>query len=164
MNWLAIIIPPLLMVIGGILTWLIKSRTDELRATEAQLRDERQKIYSDILDPIIRLFSNIGEKGEAQATKQILSYDYRKTGFDLILLGSDEVVKSYNALMQYLYKTSAEGQSPDSLETLNLWGCVLLEIRKSLGNKKTKLNQVDMLSFMIKDISKLQAKLKEQSA
>lgn len=155
MNWFNIIVPPLLMLIGGIITWLIKSRIEELRATEEKLRDERRKIYSEILEPIIRLFSNIGEQGEKQATNKILSFDYRKTAFDLILLGSDKVVLAYNAMMQYIYKTTGTNQTIDPYKMLKLWGCVLLEIRKSLGNKRTKLNEIDMLKFMIKDIEKL---------
>jgi len=35
---------------------------------------------------------------------------------------------------------------------MRLWGALLIEIRKSLGNKKTKLKEVDMLRGMIKDI------------
>lgn len=39
-----------------------------------------------------------------------------------------------------------------------LWGKLLLEIRKSLGNKKTKLDEFDMLRAMIKDIEKWEHK------
>ena len=157
MNWFNLLVPPLLMLIGGIITWLIKSRIEELQATEEKLRVERQKIYSEILEPIIRLFSDIDGQGKKQDTNKILSFDYRKTAFNLILLGSDEVVLSYNAMMQYIYKTTDTGQTIDPFKMLKLWGCVLLEIRKSLGNKRTKLNEIDMLSFMIKDIEKLTA-------
>jgi len=76
---------------------------------------------------------------------------YRKTAFNLNLFGSDEVVKAYNALMQHTYEAeSTEKQDPK--EMMRLWGMLLLEIRKSLGNKKTKLDELDMLRAMIKDI------------
>ncbi|RLC30648.1 hypothetical protein DRH13_04055 [Candidatus Woesebacteria bacterium] len=45
--------PSLLMVLGGLLTWLIKSRIEELRAIEEKLRETRREIYSQILDPYI---------------------------------------------------------------------------------------------------------------
>ena len=35
------------------------------------------------------------------------------------------------------------------------WGIFILEIRKSLGNKKTKLNELDMLHSMLKDADKI---------
>lgn len=151
MNWLQILGPSLLMVLGGIVTWFIKSRVEELRATEQRLREERRKIYSQILDPYIRLFADLKGQGPAQAIKKITSYDYRRTSFDLNLFGSDEVIRAYNALMKHTYEAESTGKQ-DSKEMMRLWGSLLLEIRKSLGNKKTKLNELDMLRAMIKDI------------
>lgn len=40
---------------------------------------------------------------------------------------------------------------------MTLFGNFLLEIRKSLGNKRTKLDEFDMLRAMIKDIDRLQS-------
>jgi len=39
---------------------------------------------------------------------------------------------------------------------MSLWGILLLEIRKSLGDKNTKLEKYDMLRAMIKDIDKFE--------
>jgi len=86
------------MVLGGIITWFLKSRVEELRATEERLREERRKIYGQILDPYIRLFADLKGQGPVQALKKIGSYEYRKTAFDLNLFGSDEVVRAYNNL------------------------------------------------------------------
>ncbi|GAG88773.1 unnamed protein product, partial [marine sediment metagenome] len=91
--------PSLLLVLGGIITWLLKSRVEELRATEERLREERRKIYNQILDPYIRLFSDLKGKGQEYALKKITSYEYKKTAFELNLFGSDEVVLAYNNLI-----------------------------------------------------------------
>jgi len=155
MNWLQILGPPLLMALGGLLTWIMKSKIEELRSIEEKLRGERTNIYAQILDPYIRLFSALHGKGPNEAFEKITSYDYRKTAFDLNLFGSDEVVSAYNNLMQHAYKAEATGNQ-DPREMMKFWGKLLLEIRKSLGNKKTKLNEVDMLKGMIKDIEKLE--------
>jgi hypothetical protein len=155
MNWLQVLGPSLLMVLGGIITWFLKSRVEELRATEERLREERRKIYSQILDPYIRLFADLKGQGPSQAIKKITSYEYRKkTAFDLNLFGSDEVVRAYNALMKHTYEAESTGKQ-DPKEMMRLWGSLLLEIRRSLGNKKTKLNEFDMLRAMIKDIDNL---------
>jgi hypothetical protein len=154
MNWLQILGPSLLIVLGGIITWFLKSRVEELRATEERLREERRKIYGQILDPYIRLFADLKGQGPAQALKKITSYDYRKTAFDLNLFGSDEVVRAYNALIKHIYEAESTGEQ-DPKEMMRLWGNLLLEIRKNLGNKKTKLNEFDMLRAMIKDIDNL---------
>jgi len=154
MNWLQVLGPSLLMVLGGIITWFIKSRVEELRATEERLREERRKIYNQLLDPFIHLFADIKGKGQSQALKKITSYDYKKNAFDLNLFGSDEVVSAFNSLMKHIYETEQTGkQNPK--EIMRLWGKLLLEIRRSLGNKKTKLKEFDMLKTLIKDIDNI---------
>ncbi len=151
MHLLQALGPSVLMVLGGILTWLIKSKAEELRAIEEKLREERRKIYAQILDPFIRVFADPKGKGPEQALKTITSYNYRKTAFDLILFGSDDVVRAYNDLMRYTYDAEAAGNE-DPREMLRLWGRLLLEIRKSLGNKRSTLNELDMFRAMIKDL------------
>ena len=154
MNWLQVLGPSLLVIVGGIITWFLKSRVEELRATEEKLREERRKIYSQLLDPYVRLFANLKGQDTTHMIKTINSYEYRKTAFDLNLFGSDEVVHAYNALMQYSFQ-SEFAKKQDPKELMRLWGSLLLEIRKSLGNKKTKLQELDMLRAMIKDIDNL---------
>ena len=154
MNWLQVLGPSLLMVLGGTITWFLKSRVEELRATEERLREERGKIYGQILDPYIRLFADLKGQGPTQAMKMITSYEYRKTAFDLNLFGSDEVVRAYNALMKHTYEAESTGEQKPK-EMMRLWGSLLLEIRRSLGNRKTKLDEFDMLRAMIKDIDSL---------
>ena len=157
MDWLQIVLAPLLMVVGGIVTWIIKSRLEELRAIEERLRAERRKIYGEILDPYVELFASLKLKdgGASKIEQKITSYEYRKTIFELGLLGSDDVVRAYNALMQHSFKSAGSGKQ-DLGETVRLWGKLRLEIRKSLGNKKTKLNEFDMLRGEITDIDKLE--------
>ena len=159
MNWLQILGPALLITLGGIVSWFVKSRIEELQAIRETLNEERRKIYKELLEPYINIFVGIKNKkgSEEQAIQQITSYDYRKTAFGLNLFGSDEVIRAYNNLMQYVYKFEAGGdQKPQPKEMMRLWGMFLLEIRKNLGNKKTKLNEIDMLRGMIKDIDKLE--------
>jgi len=48
MNWLQILGPPLLMALGGLLTWIMKSKIEELRSIEEKLRGERTNIYAQI--------------------------------------------------------------------------------------------------------------------
>ena len=154
MDWLQSLGPTLLMVLGGVIAWFIKSNIEEFRAIEEKLRKERRNIYVQILDPHIRLFADIKVKGPGEAIKSITSYNYKKTAFELNLFGSDEVVRAYNNLMKHAYKAETTGNQ-DPKEMMRLWGKLLLEIRKSLGNKKTKLDEFDMLRAMVKDIDKL---------
>jgi len=161
MDWIQILAPTLfgtgLFVLGGIITWIIRSRIEESRAIRIKLNEERRKNYSEILAPYIRIFADLKGEGPAQAINEIKSYDYRKTSFDLALFGSDNVVRAYNALLQYGYK----GEANENMEQrggiyMRLWGKLLLEIRKDVGNKDTKLNEFDMLRWLISDIEKLE--------
>lgn len=153
MNWFNALGPSLLMVLGGIITWIIKSRIEELRATEERLTEACKKIYGEILEPFVTLFADIQGKGPDEAVKVLMSRDYRRTALELNLFGSDEVVRAYNALMQHSYKVKTDSKQDPKL-IMTLWGRLLLEIRRSLGNKNTTLAEVDMLEGMITNIRK----------
>ncbi len=153
MEWVQILLPSLLVVIGGIVGWIVRSRTEEYRAVREKLRAEQRAIYHAILEPYIGIFADLKGEGVSKATQKIVSYDYKKTAFDLNLIGSDEVVQAYNKMIQHAYKAEETGKQ-DPKEMMHLWGSLLLEIRKSLGNKNTKLDEWDMLRGMIKDIDR----------
>lgn len=149
---------------GSIAGLLIQHKTAKLRSIEEKLREDRRKVYFDLLDPFIFLFSNISSsdkesniqskvkeaKKQEEVLKKFMSEEYRRTALELILLGSDEVVKAYNNIMQYAYL-----QKEDNSKIILLYATLLLEIRRDLEYKKTRLNEKDMLSNMIRDIDKL---------
>jgi len=156
MNWLPVVAPPLLMVLGGMLTWIIKSKIEELRSTEEKLRGERSKIYAQILEPFMRLFTDAKGRGPDQAIRTFASKDFKRAAFELGLFASDQVVRAYNDLITHVHRAEAAG-TQDPKEIMRLWGKLRLEIRKSLGNKNTKLDEYDMLRGMITDIDKLES-------
>ena len=160
MDWWEIVLSVLIMAVGGggIFSLIIKSRLEELRAIEERLSLERRKVYAEILDPYIELFASLtlengGSSKSPEITRTITSKEYRKAIFELGLLGSDDVIRAYNTLMQHSFKSS-DPDKQDPFETMRLFGILRLEIRRSLGNKKTKLNELDMLRGEITDIDK----------
>ena len=156
MEW----IEALIGLVGIVVGWILKSKLEELRAEREKLRSERRKVYGEILDPYIRLFAGLKgdekarEKHQREALKQLASFEYRKNSFDLSLFGDDNVVRAYNDLMQHAFQAaqSEQEEKHHGIKMIKLWGKLLLEIRKSLGNKKTKLTEKDMLRSMIVDI------------
>lgn len=154
MDWFEFVIAPVLVASGGLVVWFVQSRVEQVRALERTLQEERRKVYADILDPYIRLFANLKDsQAQVDAAQLMLTYEYRKTAFDLNLVGADDVVKAYNAMMQYVYNPGPSGPSPK--EMMRLWGALILEIRKSLGNPSKDLDEWDMLRGMITDIESL---------
>ena len=154
MDWLKILGPTLLIITGGggIVTWIIQNRIQKLQKLQEKLRDERIEKYNEIVKPIILIYSKFGG-GQDKAVKLLQSYDYRKSSFELNFWGSDRVINAFNEMMQFTYRQEREGKIEDSNRILlTLLGKFLLEIRKDIGNSKTKLKSVDMLRSMISDI------------
>ena len=152
MNWIEIIGPTLLVIIGGIISWNIQTKIERLNQIKEVLRKERINKYNDIIDPIVIMYSKVGGSVK-KANEVVQSYKYRKAAFELNFWGSDEVINAYNNLMQFIYnRVENNGKDNDPKELLKLLGQLLLEIRKDVGNENTKLNSIDMLRSMISDI------------
>ena len=68
------------------------------------------------------------------------------------------MVGSYNNLMQHIYGLQSIGKaaaSEQTHETMRLLGDFLLEIRKSMGNETTTIDNVGMLEWFITDVRKI---------
>jgi hypothetical protein len=152
MDWLQGLGVPVLLGVGGLFAWALRSRMEEVRSAQERLAGERRMLYAQLLDPYVRIFAAKGDEAVLSAVRnQILSPEYRKTALEVMLIGTDEVVQAYNDLMQYFYKQQAEPPG-NPFETLHLYGVLLLAIRKSLGNTSTGLDEWDMLSHTITDL------------
>ena len=141
---------PALLGIGGFVAWVVKSKTEELRSAQTKLREDRLKIYEDILEPYIAMLGSDAHR-EAKALKKIISEEYRRTTVRIALFGSDRVVKAWNTLMQHHY-TARESDLDSGFAGIGLFAELLLEIRRDLGNKNSSLGRLDMLRGIIKDI------------
>lgn len=99
---------------------------------------------------------NKGKNKNDIAVSKMLSFEYRKQGFKLSLIGSDQVVIAYNDLMQYFYtQGDSLGNSEESLKIImSLLGKFLLQIRRSMGNDMTQLNHWQMLEWFMVDARK----------
>ena len=142
---------------------------EDLRAEshelEEKLREHRTDIYNDILEPFVILFTKDeglpkakdyrGKTNGEVAVAKALSLEYKQTAFRFLLMGSDEVVRAYNNLMQFFYAQKLDAQPDESTKKiLTLLGTLLLEIRRSVGNQGTKLEPLETLEFLITDIKK----------
>ena len=161
---------PLVVIFLSAVGWKYKSSIERKNELNNKLRDDRIEIYNSILEPfiIILLPDAVWEADKKNKNKdktdvavgKMLTLDYRKQGFKLSLMGSDDVVKSYNNLMQYFY--NAEDNKPSNNEhflheMLSLLGTLLLEIRKSMGNEATSLDNWDMCEWWMKDARKIKS-------
>ncbi|WP_413616367.1 hypothetical protein MRB56_08725 [Halomonas cupida] len=150
MDWLSNLAPVLLTLIGGGVGWLLKSKLEAKRRIEESLQEQAAQIYLEILLPFATLFSDLSQKSQAETLKKIKSREYREKSFKLVLVGSDEVVSSWNSMWSTIY--AAERGEVQSTEILLEFGNVLLAIRRSLGNSSTSMSNRDLLKWLIKDI------------
>jgi hypothetical protein len=151
---------PILVTLLGAIGWGIRTRLQRRLDLEERLREDRITIYNNILEPFIILLmtdaawhsdkKNRNKEKNQEAMSIILSLNYRKHGFSLSLMGSDEVVKCHNNLMQYAFHAE-EGADINIEEILTLLGSLLLAIRRSMGNEATKLTKIDMIEWFITD-------------
>ena len=173
-NWMdyavavGTIATPLLVLLLSAVGWKYRQSMERRLKMEERLRDDRIATYNQILEPFIVLLMtdaawqsdkrNRSKDKNEVATSKMLSLDYRKTSFSLSLIGSDSVVSSYNNLMQHFYRQKDVAQlasSEQTRTTMRLLGNFLLEIRKSMGNEATKIDNVGMLEWFITDASEI---------
>jgi hypothetical protein len=169
------ILSPLLLTIGGILSWLIKAKREESQNIDAKSREFKIETYKKLLEPFIATLTfTLPEAKKQKEINKITSLEYRKTAFDLTTFGSDEALRLYSQIMQTFYHDEkykdenldkSEG-STESVEVdefgirlLALLSELLLQIRKDIYPKNTSLERSDMLSFMITDIESHKEKI-----
>lgn len=159
---------PVLVLLLTAVGWKYKKSVERKIELEEKLRANRIEIYNAILEPFIILLMtdaawksdkrNKGKDKNLLAMNQMLSLEYRKVAFKLSLIANDAVVKSYNNLMQYFYNHANSSEAPDNerlREMMSLLGGFLLEIRRSMGNETTELDNWSMLEWFMTDAKKL---------
>ena len=153
MDWGDLAIPAIAAIstaIGGFVVWLVRSQLEAIKRENERLHDTRRGIYVEILSPMFSIFSK-NTKHQDAGMRKILTVEYRKTMFEVTLMGSDNVVRALNTYMQHIYRSDANSEE-STHETVKHWARLLLAIRKDLGNKGSKLKPVDMLRTQITDI------------
>lgn len=102
MEWIQILGPTILLLIGGLISWYLKDRTEALRIQREKFQQERLKIYVEILEPILGAFIYQDSiKKQSEAIAKVATDAYRKKSFELVLFGSDDVVKKWGEFMQH---------------------------------------------------------------
>lgn len=175
---IATLVTPILIAILGGIGWLIQNKLESaqtkhesqsarIRELEDKLREDRISTYNSLLEPFFLLFTSEaafaldhkfkGKKKDELAISRMLSVEYRQVGFKLSLVANDEVVRAYNRLMQFFYHTESDSRTIE-VKTSNwiaLMGTLLLEIRKSMGNESSKLDQWEMIEWFMSDAAKM---------
>jgi|SRR5690554_3640111 len=158
------ILSPILVTIGGLITWFLKTKKEEYLTAEEKSREYKIKIYEILLEPFIyATTSTISEKEKEKGISKMLSLEYRKASFNLTTFGSDDVIKSYNRIFQFFFNKPNDISNEEyGIKLLTYYSDLLLNIRKDIYSKNTKLKRSNFLEFMINDISDFKEKIDKQ--
>ena len=160
---------------GSVIIIFYENQIKKTNSVQEKLREDRRKFYFDLLDPYLFLFRSISMQNlsnqeiktpDDQAAKRTaieneflqkaLSPEYKKTSAELILLGSDKVIKAYNELVHYTALKETTVDNDTDLTIIVLFASLFLEIRKDLGAHKTKLAEDEILKCLnFKEVDKL---------
>ncbi len=171
----SVLTPILVLLLSGI-GWHLKTklestrnreqRADErIKELEDKLRADRIDIYNKLLEPFFVLFTTDaafakdpkykGQSKDSLSIGKMLTVEYRIVGFKLSLVGDDSVVRAYNKLMQFFYRGEHNAEGDEILQKTSRWiellSELLLEIRKSMGNHNTSLNNWEMIEWFLTD-------------
>ncbi|GAB3029595.1 hypothetical protein GCM10027285_10080 [Oleiagrimonas citrea] len=176
--------PVLVLVLTG-MGWRIKVRfersreqrvrdQERIKELEDKLREDRINTYNSLLEPFFILFTSdeVFKSDPKYKNKdkshlsigRMLTVDYRKIGFKLSLVADDAVIRGYNKMMQFFYKNESHGSSEEDLmvhtsQWIRLLSELLLEIRKSMGNQATRLDNWEMIEWFMSDVDELKKAL-----
>tara|TARA_B100000787_G_C16059608_1_gene234963 strand:+ start:90 stop:611 length:522 start_codon:yes stop_codon:yes gene_type:complete len=155
------ILTPILLTVGGVISWFLKAKREESLNAETKSREYKIKTYKLLLEPFIATFTfTLTEKSKQKEINKLTTLEYKKTIFDLTTFGSDEAIRIFNKIMQTNfhaeeYKDENGEYTPEyGNRLIALISEFLMQIRRDLYSKKTKLKRSEMLEFMITDMEK----------
>lgn len=152
-EWIKILGPTILLGIGGLIMWILKTKNEELQLIQQKISEERIRLYGTMLEPYVRLLASVNSPKEVEkSVKQIQSFEWQNASTHLILFGSDDVIKAWNRFAQCNYRMGDDPANNTMFDLLKFYGEMLLAIRKDVGNKNTKLNSKETMMWKIKDI------------
>ncbi|MFM7407177.1 MAG: hypothetical protein ACKO3K_11065 [Cuspidothrix sp.] len=145
----------------GFASLIISNFYTRQREINLKLRDKKVEVYSKLIESWIQTFLNVSLKSKNNnnyhvndLTNDVDLQDFTKTlkeiTDDLILWGSDEIIKNYCDLQ----KTLPNENSSEIVKTVGLinFGKFMLCIRKDLGHSNKGIDEYDLMSLFITDI------------
>ncbi|MCF6295803.1 MAG: hypothetical protein L3J25_08950 [Flavobacteriaceae bacterium] len=139
-KYLPIIIPIVLAIFAG-LGWLYKHEKEKRVQVEKQLSEKKYNVYYKFISIFFDIFKSIKKGKTYNINSNVIDklIDIKK---DLIIYGSDEVIR------KFFKWEEASNNSQGSLVPIT---DVIIEMRKDMGNRKTKITSKDFLKSVVAD-------------
>jgi hypothetical protein len=125
-------ITALFATIVAILLYVLKKKDDELSLIKNKISDEKYKTYFSIISLFFDILKQ--QKGITKFEQGELASKYIDIKKNLLLLGSDEIIKKFTEFDKILVIDDLE-----PMLKIKKWLDLFILIRKDSGNPKTKL-------------------------
>lgn len=158
------LITPVMMTVLGFLVWRYRHTWQRRATKEEYLNEELFRLYDTILQPYLLIMGSDqvwkankkykGKNKEEVAKSLILEPGYQKAMLKLTLIAPDYVVRTLNDFIVHSRKMEEQPErTPENTtESIRKLGELLLAIRKGCGHDNTRLRDLDMLKWIIRDL------------
>ncbi len=145
LNILAATTPFLLAALAGI-SWLYRAELEKRRSIEERLSVEKFETYLIFINLFFDFFeTNIPGKKKLD-DKHVLG-ELSKFRRRVIVYGSEGVLREFINMMQKVF-----GGNLPTGEAADIYGRLVVEIRKDMGGSSTKMTPLDLLAMVVNDL------------
>lgn len=123
---------------------LITKYLENRAAIQQKNREKKIPVYEDFIAYFLTFIHKYKEEGGEESVDKIRKYTEQ-----IIIWGSDDIVKSYSQ-----FRDSAISGKKGGIETLYSFEKLLFAIRKDLGHKNKELSEGTILKLFINDLEK----------
>lgn len=135
----------------AILLYFLKKKDDELSLIKNKISEEKYRTYFSIISLFFDLLKQ--DKGFATYDKNEQAKNYIDIKKNLLLLGSDEIIKKFTE-----FDKAKAGNSLESMTKIKHWLDLFILIRRDSGNPKTKLTIDDILLNIVEEVDYVNVK------
>ena len=139
----------------AVVWWLVRHAVETAQRSTDEFRQKRLKVYMGVLEPMLTMFEQAkgGDPHRGKRKADIPVDQLRRAMFDIKLMATDEVVRAFDKLVIGFTGDPLTDQEAGK-RLVDLYGGLLLAMRKDLGNPTTTLTKLEMLKVIITDAEK----------
>ena len=132
-------------ILGVVISSIVSKIIEYRQNIKRYLYEKKEEPYSEFIEMVYKIQENVKENKEYN-DKEILD-DIFSFSKKLTLWGSSKVIRKWLA-----FRKISQEQNGNPTDNLFILEEIIFEIRKDMGQKKSGLQQGDILAFFVNDI------------
>lgn len=139
--YVVIMYPQIGALVTGAIGFLIARLYDMWKTREERSFEKRKEVYTEILEPLVRVFS-IEEKSRLNKISDSIRQQSVRSGLHLVMYGSDDVIKAYAH-----FRTL--GDNASAKEILGALAKLVLAMRYDVSGGRSRVTLEDVLDSFV---------------